>query len=68
VTDVAEDADLAPVWADAQAEAAAHYQRTAALRQLAALARAGLTSDPGGQGQRRQGVGPGTIAAAWLRH
>ncbi|GBF93132.1 hypothetical protein Rsub_05861 [Raphidocelis subcapitata] len=46
VTDVAEDAELAPVWADAQSEAAAHYQRTAAFRQLAALARAGLTSDP----------------------
>ena len=49
VTDVAEDEDLAPVWADAQSETALHYQRAAALRQLAALARAGLTSDPGGR-------------------
>ncbi|KAI8463169.1 MAG: hypothetical protein J3K34DRAFT_496513, partial [Monoraphidium minutum] len=46
VTDLVEDEDLAPVWADAQSEGAAHYQRAAALRTLAALARAGLTSDP----------------------
>lgn len=57
VTDVAEDSDLAPIWADAQAENATHYQRAAALRQLAALARAGLTSDPGGCGGGQRGAG-----------
>jgi hypothetical protein len=53
VTDVASDEDLQPIWGDAQAETATHYQRAAALRQLAALARAGLTSDPG---ERRGGA------------
>jgi hypothetical protein len=64
VTDVAMDDELQAVWADAQAEGATHYQRAAALRQLAALARAGLTSDPG---ERAGRGGAGRGAAARMR-
>lgn len=45
-TDVFDYAALDPVWADVKSETVTHYQRAAAFRALAALARSSLNSDP----------------------
>lgn len=37
---------LDPIWADVKTETVTHYQRAAAFRALAALARSSLSSDP----------------------
>jgi hypothetical protein len=45
-TDTFEYDALDALWSDCKAESATHYQRSAAFRTLAALARSSLTGDP----------------------
>eukprot|EP00878_Enallax_costatus_P001838 GHUV01001996.1.p1 GENE.GHUV01001996.1~~GHUV01001996.1.p1 ORF type:complete len:1153 (+),score=396.09 GHUV01001996.1:337-3795(+) len=45
-TDIFDYNALDPIWADVKSETVTHYQRAAAFRALAALARSSLSSDP----------------------